>query len=187
MDLKSPPPVPVFSKKEEKLKKRLEKMLAEQDLTRQRQLIERICQQSAINPIDCAAALVLLSQANLYTAEPPTATLEVTPPAGDKVQFSLRPLAPPKMVCYRLEVGTNHQVTVDEIKSVFVKEAGVDINMIGEVNMRAYHTVIELPEGMPADIYHLLATVTIQQQKLNIKRLKPRDRNYSSHVPRKKR
>ncbi len=173
----------VFSKKEEKFKKRLEKILTGQDLSTQRELIERICSHLGIDVLDCAAALVLLSQANLSVdGEPSVAKFAVkTPDISDVL------LPKTKMVCYRLEVGAKHNVTEDEIKQVFVKEAGVDIKMIGDVTIRFYYSLIELPEGMPADIYQLLTTVSLQQQKLNLKRLKTCERSRSSsHLRRKK-
>jgi ATP-dependent RNA helicase DeaD len=170
----------IFSKKEEKFKKRLEKIVAAQDLSAQRELIGRICQHLSLDVLDCAAALVLLSQANL-APEPEL-------PVADNVAAARVPLPKAKMVCYRLEVGAKHNVTVDEIKQVFVTEAGVDIKMIGEVTIHFYYSLIELPEGMPTDIYQLLTTVSLQQQKLNIKRLKTRERLRSvpHHLRRKK-
>lgn len=176
-----------FSKKEHKFKGRIEKTLATQDLTLQRQLIERITEQLGIDLMDCAAALVSLSQTNLFhlPKEPlpkkqPDAKV---PPKPETV--ILRPVPPPKMVRYRIDVGQKHNTTLDEIKNVFIEEAGVDKRMIGEVDLRYHYTLIELPEGMPADIYQLLNTVSIQQQKLNIKRLKHRDRHLP-HPQRKK-
>lgn len=173
-----------FSKKEQKFKSRVEKVLATQDLTLQRRLIERVTQQLGIEVIDCAAALVLLSQSNLYQLPKESkkqAHLKVTAKPETVI---LRPIPPPKMVRYRIEVGQKHNVSMDEIKNVFIEEAGVDKKMIGEVDIRYHYTLIELPEGMPADIYQLLTTVHIHEQKLNIKRLKHRDR-YSSHSQRK--
>jgi ATP-dependent RNA helicase DeaD len=89
------------------------------------------------------------------------------------------------MIRYRIEVGQKHNVNVDEIKDIFIEEAGVDRKTIGEVDIRYHYTIIELPEGMPADIYQLLTTVCIHEQKLNIKRLKYRDRHVS-HPHRRK-
>ena len=175
-----------FSKKEQKFKSRVEKVLATQDLTLQRRLIERVTQQLGIELIDCAAALVLLSQSNLYQ-QPKEHTVKKQPESkvsSKPEAVILRPIPPPKMVRYRIEVGQKHNVSIDEIKNVFIEEAGVDKKMIGEVDIRYHYTQIELPEGMPADIYQLLTTVHIHEQKLNIKRLKHRDR-YSSHSQRK--
>ncbi len=176
-----------FSKKEQKFKSRLEKVLATADLTLQRQLIERITQELGIELIDCAAALVLLSQSNLFhhPKEHHPAKKEVPVKSPLRLEtVILRPMPPPKMVRYRIDVGQKHNVTLDEIKKVFIEEAGVDIKTIGEVDIRHHYSLIELPEGMPADIYQLLTTVTIHEQKLNIKRVKHRDRHIS-HLHRK--
>jgi ATP-dependent RNA helicase DeaD len=180
MDLK-PQAAPAFSKKEQKFKKRLEKVLSGHDLTLQRDLITRITAQSGVELIDCAAALVLLSQANLYHAakDPDDIAQTASGSLGNNPKSAiLQPLKPPKMIRYRIEVGSKHNICVDEIKTVFVTEAGVDKKMIGEVDIRHHYTLVELPEGMPPDIYHLLTTVSIAQQKLNIKRLKHHDRHH---------
>ncbi len=176
-----------FSKKELKFKSRIEKVLATQDVTLQRQFIERVAQQLGVELIDCAAALVLLSQSNLYHAleELPAKKPAEMIPAPPKLEsVFLRPIPPPKMVRYRIDVGQKHNISLEEIKNVFIEEAGVDKRMIGEVDIRFHYSIIELPEGMPTDIYQLLTTVSIQEQKLNIKRLKHRDR-HSSYPQRK--
>lgn len=182
---------PLFSKRELKFKSRLEKLLATADLTQQRQLIENISQQLGVEPIECAAALVLMSQSNLYHHSKEHHLKEHPPKKQDVIKTQLMPetvilrvMPPPKMVRYRIDVGQKHNATIDEIKAVFIEEAGVDIKTIGEVDIRHHYSLIELPEGMPADIYHLLANVSIQDQRLNIKRVKHRDR-YISHSQRK--
>jgi ATP-dependent RNA helicase DeaD len=178
-----------FSKKELKFKSRIEKVLATQDLTLQRHLIERVSQQLGVDFIDCAAALVLLSQSNLYRlSNEPLAKKDddVLPLQPKPEAVLLRPIPPPKMVRYRIDVGQKHNTSLEEIKNVFIEEAGVDKKTIGEVDIRYHYSIIELPEGMPADIYHLLTTVSIQEQKLNIKRLKYRDRHPSSSQRRNK-
>lgn len=91
----------------------------------------------------------------------------------------LHPMPLPKMIRYRIELGQKHRVTMDEIKNVFIEEAGVDKKMIGKIDIRYHYTLIELPDGMPADIYQLLTTVCLHEQKLNIKRIKYRDRHLS--------
>lgn len=175
-----------FSKKEQKFKSRLEKVLATADLRLQRQLIERITEEMGIELIDCAAALVLLSQSNLFHHSKDHSSKKEFPvkaPLRPETVI-LRPMPPPKMVRYRIDVGQKHNVNLDEIKKVFIEEAGVDVKTIGEVDIRHHYSLIELPEGMPSDIYQLLTTVSIHEQKLNIKRVKQRDR-YISHPHRK--
>lgn len=155
-------------RKEEKFKKRLQKALAHENLHQQRELIQRLASELKVDMLDCAAALVYLSQPNLYRAVNKTPAECV-----DTLGFDI-PLATPKKktVRYRLEVGSQHQVKIEEIKDILVAESGVDRNRIGRVDIRDDHTIVELPDGMPADIFQLLAEVEIRRQKLNIKRLK---------------
>ncbi len=175
-----------FAKKEEKFKKRLQKVIGQYELDLQRELIERLCEQLDIELLDCAAALILLTQANVFPVKYKESIPPLLPeklPSVEKIVPHTLPL--PKTVCYRLEIGTQHGITEDEIKNIFVLEAGVDVRMIGKVEMRTHFTFIELPEGMPPDIYQLLTTVSIRQQALNIKRVKYRDRSPRKHFRRK--
>lgn len=155
-------------KKEEKFKKRLQKTLSTENLQQQRDLIQRIAAELKLDMLDCAAALVYLSQPNLYQSIKKT-----LPETSQSFNFEI-PLSTPKKksVRYRLEVGNRHQVKSEEIKDILVAESGVDRNRIGRIDIRDHYTIIELPDGMPADIFQLLGEVEIRRQKLNIKRLK---------------
>ncbi|WP_031435534.1 DbpA RNA binding domain-containing protein [Methylomarinum vadi] len=155
-------------KKEEKFKKRLQKVLCSENLQQQRDLIQRIAAELKLDMLDCAAALVYLSQPNLYQSVKKTHS-ECT----HSLNFEI-PLSAPKRksVRYRLEVGSRHQVKPEEIKDILVAESGVDRNRIGRIDIRDHYTLVELPDGMPADIFQLLGEVEIRRQKLNIKRLK---------------
>ncbi len=153
---------PLFSKKELKFKKRLDDILQAKDLTAQKDLLNRIASISELNYLDYAAALIFLSQPNLYKS--PNLTKTETVVVAPKL----------KMIRYRLDIGQKHHTSEDEIKSVFVSEAGVDKNLIGHVDMRHHYTLIDLPDGMPTDIFQLLNTINIQQRPLKLKRLKNR-------------
>ncbi|NOQ34750.1 MAG: hypothetical protein GQ569_02525 [Methylococcaceae bacterium] len=173
MDLKQHALQPL-SYKELKFKKRLQKVLSSEDLSLQRVLVEKVAKELDIDLLDCAAALVCLSQANLYPVEPKNKIEKYSPPlpaALPKVT-RLRKLQPPKMVRYRLEVGQKHNIDGEEIKNIVEDEAGVDRKMMTEMNIRYHHTFIELPEGMPADIFQLLTIATIKGQALKIKRVR---------------
>lgn len=81
-----------------------------------------------------------------------------------------------KMVRYRLDVGGKHQITSEELKKVLVEESGVDWNNINNVNIQSDYTLVELPDEMPQDIFLHLKTVEIKQHKLDIKRVKTRNK-----------
>lgn len=79
-----------------------------------------------------------------------------------------------KMVRYRLDVGCQHQVTLEELKKVLIEESGVDKNNINVIAIQDDYTLVELPDEMPQDIFMHLKSVEIQQHKLDIKRVKIR-------------
>jgi hypothetical protein len=81
-----------------------------------------------------------------------------------------------KMVRYRLDIGKEHQLTLDMLKQVLVEESGVDKNNIGNVKIQDFYTLIDLPDEMPLDIFQHLKTVEINQQKLDIRRVKSRNK-----------
>jgi hypothetical protein len=154
----------------EPLKNRLQQILNSENLEPYRALLSVIAAELDADILDCAAALVYLNQpeaARLPAAsrEEQKAAIRVLPPLN---------LPPIKMVRYRLDVGRIHQVTAEEIKRVLVEESGVDKNNINRVDIHGLYTIIELPAGMPPDIFQHLKTVEINQQKLNIARIKAR-------------
>lgn len=149
----------------EPLKKRLQQVLNSENLEPHRNLIRAIAAELGADILDCAAALLYLqpSAANIRPINPWEAQKPVPPN-----------LLPMIMVRYRLEVGRTHQVALEEIKKVLVEESGVDKNNINRVNIHDAYTIIELPAGMPPDIFQHLKSVEINQQKLNITRVKAR-------------
>jgi len=72
---------------------------------------------------------------------------------------------------YRLEVGSNHGITPREIVGAIANEAGLDGHLIGHIDIQADHSIVELPEGMPKDIYHHLRRVFVRGQRLNLSKV----------------
>ncbi|WP_333874912.1 DbpA RNA binding domain-containing protein [Methylobacter sp.] len=90
-----------------------------------------------------------------------------------------------KMVRYRLDVGSQHQVTSEELKKVLIEESGVDKNNINNINIQRDYTLVELPDEMPQDIFLHLKSVEIKQRKLDIKRVKARNKKRSNNYSRR--
>lgn len=92
-------------------------------------------------------------------------------------------IVPPgiKMVRYRLDVGSKHQVTSEELKKVLIEESGVDKNNIKHINIQGEYTLVELPDEMPQDIFMHLKSVEIKQRKLDIKRVRPRNKRRDNY------
>ncbi|MDO9424880.1 MAG: DbpA RNA binding domain-containing protein [Methylobacter sp.] len=81
-----------------------------------------------------------------------------------------------KMVRYRLDVGCKHQISSEELKKVLIEESGVDKNNINNINIQGDYTLVELPDEMPQDIFLHLKSVEIKQHKLDIRRVKARNK-----------
>jgi len=91
-----------------------------------------------------------------------------------------------KMVRYRLAVGCKHQVTAAELKKILIEESGVDKNNIN-INIQGDYTLVELPDEMPQDIFLHLKSVEIKQHKLDIRRVKARNKKRGNHHRRRAR
>jgi ATP-dependent RNA helicase DeaD len=72
---------------------------------------------------------------------------------------------------FRLEVGHAHGVKPGNIVGAIANEAGLEGKHIGHVDIRDDHTFIDLPEGMPRDIFRSLQKVRVVGQELRISRV----------------
>ncbi|MEJ2396612.1 MAG: DbpA RNA binding domain-containing protein, partial [Candidatus Thiodiazotropha sp.] len=87
---------------------------------------------------------------------------------------------------YRLEVGSQHEATPREIVGAIANEAGLDGNLIGRIEIFEDHSTVELPAGMPKDVYQHLRRVFVRGQKLDLSLLSPAD-SQPTRKPGKKR
>jgi len=71
-------------------------------------------------------------------------------------------------VRYRLAVGHAHGVKPGNIVGAIANEAKVDSRDIGRVDIRDDHSLVDLPEGMPAEVLQHLKQVWVVGQQLRI-------------------
>jgi ATP-dependent RNA helicase DeaD len=76
------------------------------------------------------------------------------------------------MECFRLEVGHNHSVKIKDIVGAIANESGLDSQYIGRVNVYDDYSEIDLPEGMPKDVFKDLKKVLVSGQQLKISVIK---------------
>ena len=69
---------------------------------------------------------------------------------------------------YRIEVGREHGVQPKNIVGAIANEIGLDSNFIGNISIRDHFTLLDLPEGMPKDLFAHLKTVRVCGRPLNI-------------------
>ncbi len=71
---------------------------------------------------------------------------------------------------YRIAVGRDHGVEARNIVGAIANEAGVETRNIGRIAIRGDHSYVDLPKGMPADVFEHLKSVQIADRALAIVR-----------------
>ena len=73
---------------------------------------------------------------------------------------------------FRIAVGHVHEVQPGNIVGAIANESGLDAEHIGHINIQEDHSLIDLPMGMPKDIFRDLKKAWVCGRKLEIVRLK---------------
>ena len=100
------------------------------------------------------------------------------PPRGDRPQRGERKQHDDiDMVTYRMEVGKNQGVMPKDIVGAIANEAGIESQNIGRIKLNDDYSTVDLPEGMPNEIFqHLKNKVRVCQQPMKLSLL---DQNQS--------
>ncbi len=72
---------------------------------------------------------------------------------------------------FRLEVGHEHGVLPSNIVGAIANEAGLDAQHIGHIDIQADFSTVELPTGMPKEVFRDLRKVWVCGRQLQISRL----------------
>ena len=72
------------------------------------------------------------------------------------------------MVTYRVEVGKSHGAEAKNIVGAIANEAGIDSQYIGRIQINDDHSTVDMPDGMPKDLFQQLRRVRVKEQALNI-------------------
>ena len=151
----------------DKLREQIKNAVDKENLTGQRELITAIARDLNLDTLNCAAA-ILFNYINISAPDQSQSLESVVVPA--RIQPAI------KLVRYRLDLGSQHQVSLAELKKILVEESGVDINNIANVRIQDSYTLIDLPDEMPQEIYHHLKSIEVNGQKLDIRRVKARNK-----------
>ncbi|MFT7299598.1 MAG: ATP-dependent RNA helicase DeaD [Porticoccus sp.] len=74
-----------------------------------------------------------------------------------------------EMVTYRMEVGKNHGVMPKDIVGAIANEAGIESQHIGRIKLEDDFSTVDLPDGMPKEIFnHLKNKVRVCQQPMKL-------------------
>jgi ATP-dependent RNA helicase DeaD len=71
---------------------------------------------------------------------------------------------------FRIEVGHSHGVKPGNIVGAIANEAEIDAEYIGRIDIQEDYSTVDLPEGMPKELFRHLKSVWVSGQKLRISR-----------------
>ena len=80
------------------------------------------------------------------------------------------------MLRYRIDVGHNHKVKPGNIVGAIANEAGLDSQYIGHIAIQDDHSLVDLPDGMPREIFKKLKNVWVSGQRMNIRCVSEKER-----------
>jgi ATP-dependent RNA helicase DeaD len=69
---------------------------------------------------------------------------------------------------YRLEVGKEHGARPGDIVGAIANEISLDSSYIGAINLHDKHSFVQLPKGIPDDLFKQLKGVRVRRQPLAI-------------------
>ena len=90
---------------------------------------------------------------------------------------------------FRIEVGYEHGVKPGNIVGAIANEAGLDGQHIGHIEIGPEFSLIDLPAGMPDEVFRDLGKVRVCGQPLNISRVEksvPQKKGKSKSASKKK-
>lgn len=161
-------------------KEQLSETIESQELSFFQQLISQYQQEHDADPDEVAAALAYLVQKNRPLK--PVKHVESRPARSEKGGRQSREergrstrksraavnTAEPGMQTYRVEVGRQHGVEVKNLVGAIANEAGIDSEFIGRIRLEDDYSFVDLPEGMPKDLFQHLRKVWVCNKKLEI-------------------
>ena len=72
------------------------------------------------------------------------------------------------MVTYRLDVGKNDNVDPSNIVGAIANEADISSQYIGQIILHDDYSTVDLPDGMPDDVFKTLKKARVRSKALNI-------------------
>jgi ATP-dependent RNA helicase DeaD len=181
----------INDKRIDKFKQRITDTLATEEIGLFYQMLEQYQQEHNVPALEIAAALAHLLQGDspfLLQNKPQRKSRDnwdrEERPArkrDDTQQARIRPRkerapkkeTPPEegMERFRIEVGHNHDVQPGNIVGAIANEAGLDGQYIGRINILDDHSFVDLPEGMPKEVFNDLIKTRVAGQALKISRV----------------
>ncbi len=161
-----------------RFQQRITDTLAVEDLGMFYQIVEQYQQKHNVSALEIAAALakmvqgktpLLLTNQSLKTRD----DYEEKPRRQKDFPKHSKAVMKPEegMVRYRIEVGNRHKIKPGNIVGAIANEAGIDAEFIGKIKIYDEYSTVDLPDGIPQDIFRLFKNIRVSNQKINISKM----------------
>lgn len=75
-----------------------------------------------------------------------------------------------EMERFRIEVGKRHGIKPGDIVGAIANEAGIESAYIGDIIMRGEFCTVDLPSGMPKELFHQMKNIRVRNNPIKITR-----------------
>lgn len=172
----------INNKRIARFKQNITDTLAVEELSFFAQLVEQYQQEHNVSAVEIAAALAKLVQGEtpLLLQNPPKRPKEdhaERPARSDRGHQDRKPRrsygdrAGIEMETYRIEVGQAHGVKPGNIVGAIANETGIDGDHIARIRIQENYSTVELPAGIPREVFEELKRVRVAGQPLNISKI----------------
>lgn len=169
----------IVKKRLERFKQSITDAMEQNNLAPYRDLVTEYLEETGAEPMQLAIALTYLTQKDKpLLRETPSLEQEphefTTRQQGKKKRKNKGAKSDqelPEMELYRISVGRKHMVKPADIVGAIANEAQIDSDYIGRITLHDQHSTVELPSGMPQEVFRHLRKVYVRNQTLNIEKL----------------
>ena len=146
-------------------------------------IIQELCEENSLSPDEIAISLAYLLQKDRpliprkIKPRPEAKSFDYADerPARKRHSRSDKVSDPePGMTRYKIQVGHDDQVKPGEIVGAIANEADIDGKHIGQIKIYEEYSTVDLPSGMPKEVFQILQRTRVRQKPL---KLSPMDAN----------
>ncbi|MBV5302658.1 MAG: DEAD/DEAH box helicase [Chlorobium sp.] len=188
----------INNKRIAKFNQRITDRIAAEELGFFTNLIEQYCQEHDVPVLDAAAALAAIVQGEtplLLSNKPEKPRFQEEREGSgsrdrgfDRDRGSDRDRGPVKRrgkgesygdegkERYRLEVGSEHGVKAGNILGAILNEVGLDPESVGHISINEAYSTVELPQGLPDNVFHELRKVRVCGRQLRLTKMEDQER-----------
>lgn len=164
----------VNSSRTERFLERVEQAMDSEHAERFHELLEDYAEENELDPLKLAAAVATLTHGanDFFVGDLPDFGARREPSPRDRADRG--PRGRVRQDRYRIEVGRAHGVHIRLLLDTITRTAGLDRRRIGDIRILEEHSFLELPTGMPRDIFERLNQTEVCRRPLRLSRIEDR-------------